>query len=473
MDSLSILRQRCAEAFSPIGLDPALLGVIANRVKEHHESLPQQSIGDNPDRVRMEALLRESAPEKGQSLLDVMARFDAAIAPHACRVDHPRFLAFVPSSATAASIAGDWLCSGFNFFAGVWVEGAGPSCVELVVLDWFRSLLGLPIGSGGLLTSGGSEANLTALLLARERVSFTDRPRSRLYFSVQRHWSIDRSAYIAGFSPEQFRLVNCDSSQRIDVAQLQRMITEDRKNGLIPLAIVANAGTTNTGAVDPLIAMAEISQRESLWFHVDAAYGWAACLSEEGKESLAGIEQADSVTFDPHKWFAQPFDIGALLVRDESLLAKTFAMKPEYMQDVEADEQHVNFADRGLALTRRFRALKVWFSVQLLGLQWFRGLVRHCMNLAKFSEQLIIERGYELVSGATLSVVSFRFGTDEEMFGVIDRIRATGDAFLATTKINSRVAIRLCFINWRTTAGDVERVFDLIDTLRPRATTHG
>jgi glutamate/tyrosine decarboxylase-like PLP-dependent enzyme len=257
---------------------------------------------------------------------------------------------------------------------------------------------------------------------------------------------------------------------------LTEAIKRDRRDGALPWAVVANAGATNTGAIDPLNQLADSCRQEDLWLHVDAAYGWAAVLATEGKKLLHGIEQADSITLDPHKWFAQTFESGCLLVRDGQLLAKTFALRPDYMQDVEPGKDEINFADHGLSLTRRFRALKIWLSVKVLGVSWFRTLVERCCALAELAEHLLEESGeFEILSPRRLSIVCFRYvppavacgqQAEEELNRInstmVSELQKTGRAFVSSTRLENRVALRFCFVNWRTTAGDVEEVVKLL-----------
>lgn len=374
------------------------------------------------------------------------------------------------------SALGELLCAGTNFFGGVWLEAAGPTQVELVVLDWFKQWLGFPAEAEGLLTGGGSEANLTALVVARDRVPFADRPRLVLYVGEQRHWSLDRAALVIGLRPEQVRVVSGASPFALDPAALAGAVRADRAAGRLPWLVVASAGTTSTGSVDPLGELAELCTEERLWLHVDAAYGWPAVLTAEGKALLAGICRADSVTLDPHKWFAQTFEVGCLLVRDGRRLEETFSHRPDYLQDVAAGAGEVNFCDRGLALTRRFRALKIWLSVKVLGVSWFRRLVERSCRLAELA-QARLERSpcFEVLSPARLSIVCFRFvppgvGADEETLNrlnraLVDELRITGRAFISSTRLGQRVALRFCFVNWRTTAADVEEVIALLESL--------
>lgn len=440
---------------------------------EHFSSLPRQSIGAFASRAAMDSALWETPTESGEDFGDVLARFSRLVAPHAMRVSHPRFLAFVPGAPNYYSVLGEALCAAANFFSGVWLEAAGPTEVELVVLDWFRQWLGLPESTRGILTSGGSEANLTALVTARERLSYPDRSRAVLYVSEARHLSMDRAAHIAGLHRDQVRIVPTDSLYRLDVRALATGVADDRRKDLLPWMLTANAGTTNTGSVDPLAALAAYCQQERIWLHVDGAYGWSAVLTDEGRRALAGIEHADSVTLDPHKWLAQTFDAGCILVRDGELLRSTFALRPDYMQDVAPASDEVNFADYGIALTRRFRALKIWLSVKVLGLGWYRDLVRHCCGLADYAQRMLEQSSlFEVLCPRQLSIVCFRFRpageewTDARLdrlnLDLVDVVRATGKAFLSSTRLANRVALRFCFVNWRTTAGDVDFIVQLL-----------
>jgi glutamate/tyrosine decarboxylase-like PLP-dependent enzyme len=438
-------------------------------------------VGRTGTRREMEALLREPPPEEAQGFSRVLAEYQEKVAPFACRTDHPRFLAFIPSAPTFYSVLGELLASGTNPFAAVWLEATGPAQVELVVLDWFKEFLDYPSEARGILTGGGSEANLTALVLARERLRGEQRGRAILYVSDQRHWSVDRAAKVLGLRPEQVRPVPADADWRMTAPALAACANEDRAAGRLPWAVVANGGATNTGTIDALAELADVCRSRQLWFHVDAAYGWAAALSKEGKQLLQGIERADSITLDPHKWFAQTFEAGCLLVREGRLLEDTFALRPEYMQDVTPGDEEVNFADCGLALTRRFRALKLWLSVKVLGVSWFRALIDHSIRLAELAEALLQRSpSFEILSPRRLSIVCFRFvplgsqPSDNELnalnLAVVDEVRRTGRAFLSSTRLGKCVALRLCFVNWRTTAADLEQVLTLIERTGRRLT---
>jgi glutamate/tyrosine decarboxylase-like PLP-dependent enzyme len=466
------LRQPCAHPLPHPDLESLrhFAGLTVDHVLAHEGGLGDRPVGRSGTRAELAALLGKPPPWQGREFAAVLDDFARKVAPFAYPAAHPRFLAFIPGAPTFLSVLGDWLCAGTNFYAGVWLEASGPAQVELVVLDWFRQLLGLPEGAGGILTGGGSEANLTALVVARERLSLEDRSRAVLYAGQQRHWSIDRAARIVGLAPGQVRLVPLDAGLRLCPAVLERQVAADRAAGLLPWLVVASAGTTNTGAVDPLPAVADVCRENGLWLHVDGAYGWAACLTAEGRRLLAGIERADSVTLDPHKWLAQAFDVGGLLVRRGSELERAFSMRPEYMQDVEPGGDEVNFADRGIALSRRFRALKVWLSLEVLGLDWFASLVEHGRALARYAQARLEQAGFEILSGEQLAIVCFRAAPpgwtpgqlDGYNLALIERLRASGQVFLSSTRLGGRVAIRLCFVNWRTSADDVDALVEAL-----------
>ena len=436
----------------------------------HYQTLPNQSIGLTETAGRLAGWLNLAPPEAARPFADILSTFRRFVEPYAFRVNHPRFAAFIPGAPCFPSVLGDWLTAAANFFAGVWLEAAGPAQVESTVLDWFRSWLGLPDTTRGVLTGGGSEANLTALVVARERVPFADRSRMVLYVADQRHWSVDRGAKVIGLHPSQVRPVPVDDHFRLRGTSLRELVRQDRAAGLLPWAVVANAGATNTGTVDALPEVAAVCRAEGLWLHVDAAYGWVAALIDEGSRELHGIADADSVTVDPHKWLAQTFDVGCLLVRDGARLAETFASRPDYLQDVAPAADEVNYADNGIALTRRFRALKIWLSVQMLGLGWFRRLAAHGVGLAEYAQARLEAAGvFEILCPRRLSIVCFRYvppGPGAELDAVNERLAkallATGRAFLSSTRLRGAFAIRMCFINWRTSAADVDEIVELL-----------
>jgi glutamate/tyrosine decarboxylase-like PLP-dependent enzyme len=386
------------------------------------------------------------------------------------RVDHPRFFAFVPSSPTWPGVIADFLGAGFNTFQGTWLESAGPSQVELVVTDWFREWVGYPDGSGGLFTSGGSAASLDALVAAREAAGAPERP--AVLMSDQSHSALERAARIVGVRPAGIRKVASDDTFRIRLDELERAVAEARHEGLTPIAVCANAGATNTGAVDPLEEMADLCAREGIWLHVDGAYGGFAVITEHGRSLFRGIERADSIVLDAHKWLFQPFEAGCLLVRDVRTLERAFRVLPEYLQDTRLGMAHVNFADRGLQLTRSFRALKVWMSIQTFGMAAFRAAVGRGIEYAARAGAFVrASRTLELLAPPSLGVVCFRAdpgglgeaALEELNEAVQNRIVRSGAAMMSSTRLKGTYALRLCILSHRTTWPDVEETLRAVE----------
>ena len=292
------------------------------------------------------------------------------------------YLGFIPAYANWPSALADLVASALNVDCCWWAGGAGHTQVELTVLGWFAEWVGYPRDADGILVSGGSAANLTALGCAREARAGNMRDDLAIYVSNQSHSSIARAARTLGFRPERVRVVTTDRSFRMSTEALEQAIEADIGAGLTPMAVCANAGATNTGAVDSLAELAAICRRYGAWLHVDAAYGGFAALTERGRATLAGIEQADSITLDPHKWLYQPFECGALLVRKRGLLQQAFRIMPDYLRDISTDTS-VNLSDRGLQLTRACRALKIWLSIQTFGVDAFRQAIDTNLDLAQ------------------------------------------------------------------------------------------
>jgi glutamate/tyrosine decarboxylase-like PLP-dependent enzyme len=379
--------------------------------------------------------------------------------------DHPRYFAFVPGPGNYVSAMADALASGFNVFGGTWLEGAGAAQVELVAIDWLRQACGLPESASGSFVSGGSMANLTALAVARHVMLSGEMKSAVVYGSDQTHSCIARGMRVLGYKPGQFRSIPADTAFRLDIHELRNMIEEDRSAGLVPFCVVATAGTTNTGSIDPLEEIADLCEAENLWFHVDGAYGAPAILTEKGQMLLKGMERADTLVLDPHKWLFQPYEMGCLLVREANWLEKTFRIVPEYLEDAETEEGEVNFWERGIQLTRRFRALKLWLSVQVFGWDAFKSAIEVGFQSAKFVEQILHDLPmWSVVTPAQLGIVTFRYehpDSDEEQMDELNRalvgdIINDGTAMVTSTMLGGRTVLRMCTINPRTSVEDLE-----------------
>jgi len=430
------------------------------------------------DAAGLRARLSGPPPEQPGDYGAVLARVLADVLPYAARSDHPGYLAFIPSFTTWPAALAELTAAAANIYCGAWMESAGATQVELEVIDWFRGWLGLPAGTAGVLVNGGSAGNLTALLVAREAVGGPS-PDSVLYVSDQAHSSLARTARAMGLRPHQVRVLPTDDRWRLRPDTVTSAVRADRAAGRIPFALCASAGSTNTGAVDPLAGLADVCAAERLWLHVDAAYGGFAALTAKGRAALAGIDRADSVTLDPHKWLYQPMECGCVLIRDGARLERTFAIHPDYLDgDAVQGAGEVNFADRGLQLSRGFRALKVWMTVHTFGLNAFRACIQRNLELAEYAEGLIRSHpGLTLMAPATLGIVCFRRewpGCDEaetERRGIAlaDELERRGTALVSTTRLAGRHAIRVCILNPTSSAEHVRQVIEHFASAPPPA----
>jgi aromatic-L-amino-acid decarboxylase len=434
--------------------------------------LPELPVAEPAGRDEMEARLREPLPDHGcdaQELLEAVLR--DVLAP-GLRVDHPRFFAFVPSPSNPVGVLADALAAGFAVFAGTWRASPGAAMVETVVLDWLRDVCGLPPSTAGLFVSGGSTANLTALAVALEERAGSERPRASVYLSEEAHASVERALRVTGV--RHVRVLPCDGAQRLAPGELATAVAADRAAGRLPTCVIATAGTTGTGAVDPLEDLRAVCDDHGLWLHVDGAYGAAAMLSPRGRAQLRGLELADSLTLDPHKWLFQPYEAGCLLVRDGRALERTFSVAPPYLRDAAAAASEVNFGERGIQLTRQFAALKLWMSLKVYGAAAFRAAIDHGLALAEHAQRrLDRDPAWEVMTPARLGIVTFRArragASPAELDALNARLPAAaltdGFAYVSSHRVHEATVLRLCTINPRTTAADVDRTIDRLAAL--------
>ena len=450
------------------------LEVVVDRI----ESLPGENAWEGEFRQVLEDHLQEAPPEDGQSVDEVMERVTRDVLPLTVRLDHPRCFGFVPSSPAWPAVVADFMAAGYNVNQCTWLVASGPSQLELVVIDWFRRWIGYPEDAGGLFTSGGSAASVDAFVAAREAAGHPER--ATVYMSDQSHSALVRAAMIVGVRRECIRMIPSDKSFRVDMDSLARAVAEDRAAGLAPLAVSANAGTVGTGAIDPLEAMADYCASEGLWLHVDAAYGGFAVVTERGRELLRGIERADSIGLDAHKWFFQPYEAGCLLVKDANTLRNAFAVRPDILQDTVWGTNHPNFSDLGLQLSRSARALKVWMSVQTFGMAKFRRAVATGMDLAARAEAHVrASPVLEAMNTATLGIVCFRVNPadrdlDESALEKVNRTvlaRMFWDdpAFISSTLLHGTFALRICIVNHTTTWDDVRETLEAVESFGKEA----
>jgi aromatic-L-amino-acid decarboxylase len=448
------------------------LGAQALDLVIHHvETNRANPVAVTLTRAQTERLLRTGLPETAtpvRELVEILAR---DVFPNALKSDHPRFYAFVPSPTNFVSVIGDLLISGHNLFAGHWMAASAAAQIEINVIDWLNELVGFPVKlGGGILVSGGSMANLSAIATARDAKLGGPNEKAIVYCSDQTHSSMAKGLRMLGFRPEQKRTIETDEGFRLSVPALEAAIAGDRAAGRVPFCVVANGGTTNTGAVDPLGAIADVCARENLWLHVDGAYGAAAAITDRGRAALAGMERADSITLDPHKWLFQPYELGCLLVRDSSTLQRAFRMEDEdhadYLEDVTRwVKNDVNFFECGIQLTRSFKALKLWLSMRAFGLGEFRRAIEIGFEMADHAERTLRSAGtWEIVTPSQMGVVTFRWRDASKTAAQIDTItketvdlmREDGYALVMSTSLRGRPVLRMCPINPSTNSDEIE-----------------
>ncbi len=450
---------------------------IVDMIVEHFETVPEKRPATHASRQQMDWLLQEPLPEHGTPVMEVLDHVEKNIFSNSAHLDHPCFYSFVPSPNNIVSTLADGLATGFNLFSGAWVSSPGAAELEMLTTNWLLRLFGFPVvEGGGLFVSGGSMANLTAMVAARQNLLGEDFSTGTVYWSDQTHSSVERAARVIGLRTDQIRIIATDNQFRLKLDALRDAVEADVASGRHPFLVVANAGSTNTAAVDPLYQIHTLCRHHQIWMHVDGAYGGAAIMCADGREALSGIELADSLTIDPHKWFHQPYEIGCLLVRDNRRLSGTFRNQPVYLRDLAGSAEEVNFYDLGIQLTRRFRALKFYMSVKTYGLKAFRVAVENSIRLAEeFADYLQARPDWELVTQPSLAVLTFRCRPanqsdfDEQQLDQLnqqlsDRIIGEGKAMLATTVVNQRTVLRMCLINPRTTMDHLQATIETLES---------
>ena len=404
-------------------------------------------------------------PERGRPLAEAAAELAREVLPRAARSDHPRFFAFIPSPASAASRLGDALTAAFNPQAGAWRQAEGPAAIEAALIRWMANAAGFPESAGGLFMGGGSAANLTAVVAARDaKLHPEKRMDGTVYVSAETHSSVLRALAVAGFLPGQIRRVALDEAFRMDADDLGRLVEADLAAGRRPFLVVATAGTTNVGAVDPLDRIAAVCARRGLWLHVDGAFGASALLSPARRALLKGVEFADSLAWDAHKWLFQTYGCGALIVRDQRRLEQAFRVETDYLRDGDLPGAAPNFWDLGLETSRPARALKLWLTLQTMGSEAAGAAVEHGFRLAEWAEDEIRRTpGWRLVTPASMAIVTFRMDdvacsaeqADALTLEAGRRLERSGFAFVGATRVEGRAALRICALHPDATEQDM------------------
>lgn len=448
----------------------ALLGRAADIAARHWERLPEMRAFTRPPDDLVAALRGEPLPTTARPLGDILDRIEREVVPYPIGIGQRRWWGFINSSPHPLGIAAELVATTLNNNCAGTSQMAVQ--VELAVMDWLAQLLALPRGTGGLLVSGGSMANLVALAAMREAkapgsrrhgLMRRERPLA-VYASTEAHSCIRRAVELLGLGTEGLRLVPVDGEYRMDVAALERLIAADRAAGLEPACVVASAGTVNTGVIDPIADAADVARANRCWFHVDGAYGAVGAALPELAQRYRGIERADSLAMDPHKWLYVPYEAGATLVRDPATLRAMFALRPEYLA-LEKDwylESPVWPADLGPQLTREFRALKVWAVMQAVGLERYRELWRNDIAVAQeIARRARAHPRLEVMAPSDLSCFALRYlpsHGDVDAFNrtLLDRTHRDGRMFITGTVLDGKFALRGCVTNYRSTLADAQ-----------------
>ena len=366
-------------------------------------------------------------------------------------------LGYIPGGGIYYSSLGDYLADVTNRFAGLFFASPGAVRMENMLIAWLSEILGYPANAAGNLTSGGSIANLIAIVTARDAKEINSKniTRSVIYISQQAHHSVQKAIRIAGLSECILRYVKLDSNYRIIPAELENLILEDKKNGLNPCLVIASAGTTDVGAIDPLDEIANIAARHMLWFHVDAAYGGFFILTKEGKKKLAGIEKSDSISIDPHKGLFLPYGSGAVLIKDINQMKKSHSYLANYMQDALSSTDEDSPADLSPELTKHFRGLRLWLPLKLHGTGPFVACLEEKLLLTKYFYEKIQKLGFEVECEPELSVVTYRYIPDQgdpDLFNkrLVEEVQRDGRVFISSTMLNGKFTLRLAILAFRT-----------------------
>lgn len=455
------------------------IDLIAERLAAVREDPVRRPV-DDAQRTRWAS---EPAPAAGREADAVLERVATELFPHPMGNAHPRFFAWVNSPPAPLGVLADLLASALD--PSVAGGDHAATYVEHAVLGWLKTITGYPRDSGAVLTSGGSVATLVGLAVMRHvKSGGTDRAAGMrqvsspagtaplvVYTSTQGHSCIQKAVELIGLGTDHLRRIPTDADFRMDLDALRRQIADDRARGLSPACVVASAGTVNTGAIDPLDAIADLCAAEGLWLHVDGAYGAVARLTDDTNTLFRGLERADSLGLDAHKWLYMPVECGCALVRDPRAMRDTFSVVPPYLRD---DTAWPWFSEFTIQQTRGFKALKLWMVIQQIGLDGYRASIARDVALARALQARIRARDdFELVAAGPLSITCFRYvppnagaGADANIDalnrGLLDTVQREGRAFLTQTELHGRPVLRACIVNFRTTEADLDILLDTI-----------
>ena len=412
--------------------------------------------------------LPSSGPERGERLAAILADFDRQVMPAVTHWNHPGFLAYFGCTGSTPAIVGEMLAAALNTNGLHWKTSPAVAELEQVTLGWLRGWMGLPPEFFGIVYDTASTSSMHALIAAREMLAPEARengsnPGFVVYTSQQSHSSIEKDAIAIGIGQKYVRKIGVDAEFRMRADLLESAISEDLAAGLRPMCIVATLGTTSSTSIDPVAAIADIASKYKIWLHVDAAYAGVCAMLPEVRSAFSGMERADSIVVNPHKWLLTNIDLSVFFTRHQSILRQAFSLVPEYLRASE-DPRAVHLMDYGVPLGHRFRSLKFWFVLRYFGLEGIQAILRsHIAMAQQFAAWVDGDSRFERVAPVPFSTICFRFkGTDEQNHKLIKHVNETGKFFLSHTELNGRVVIRVAIGNLGTTSADLAECWQIL-----------
>lgn len=423
------------------------------------------------------AQLEASAPETGESMEAIFADFERIVVPGMTHWQHPRFFAYFPANAAPASVVAEYLVTAMAAQCMLWQTSPAATEMETRVVDWLRQALGLPDRFTGVIQDSASSATLNAVLVMRERAlnwkgnihGLSGQPRLRIYCSGEVHTSIDRAIWVSGIGQDNLVRIPVQGPNRaMDLGALHAAIRKDIEDGHLPAGVIASVGGTSVGGTDDVAGVVEIARQHNLYVHVDAAWAGSAMICPEFRHYWQGVDGADSIVFNPHKWLGAQFDCSVQFIANPDELVRTLAIQPEFLKTHGADGI-INYSEWSVPLGRRFRALKLWFLLRAYGLEHLRGMIRnHVAWSRKVAERLAAEPGFEIVTPLMLSLFSFRHTAtqasdlDAHNLDLLRRINDDGRIYLTQTRVDGKVAIRFQAGQFDMREADADMAFDVI-----------
>jgi aromatic-L-amino-acid decarboxylase len=474
---------------TPLDMDPEefrrLGHALVDSVAQFLGSVPSRKLttGEAPDAIRALIHAGQAMPETGTEAGQLLQDTARLLYDHSLFNGHPRFMGYVTSPPAPIGILGDLLAAAINPNVGAWRLSPVATEIEAQAVRWVAELVGYPGDAGGLFVSGGNMANMVGFFAARARAASWDvraagmnpagTPALRVYASAETHTWLHKAADLSGLGTDQIRWIPTTPDLRMDTALLRQAIANDRAAGLQPMMVVGTAGSVSTGAVDPLVEIAEFCREEGIWFHVDGAYGALAALAPGAPADMRGIALADSVAVDPHKWLYAPLEVGCALVRDREALRHAFSYHPPYYH---FGQEATNYVDFGPQNSRGFRALKVWLQLRQVGREGYLGMIGDDMRLAERLYARAAEHPELEAATMGLSIATFRYvpkdlglsGAEREEYlnqlnaELLDRIQLGGEAFVSNAVVEGRYLLRACIVNFHTSEADVDAIPEIV-----------